>query len=69
MDIVLTIEGMACGACKASVERLLTAHPDIHHVQVDLDSGRATLVADANIALQPLIEAVNEAGFEARIAG
>ena len=67
MDIVLKIEGMTCGGCKASVERLLAAQPGVRQAAVDLAEGRATVDAEDGIAPQALIAAVEGAGCEARV--
>lgn len=67
MEITLTIEGMTCNGCKNSVERLLTGQPGVHKASVDLEAGRATITADADIAPQALAEIVTNAGFEARL--
>jgi copper chaperone CopZ len=69
MDIVLKIDGMTCGGCKASVERLLAAQPGVRHAAVNLAEGRATVDAEDGVAPQALIAAVEGAGFDARVAG
>ncbi|HRP79402.1 MAG TPA: heavy metal-associated domain-containing protein [Aquamicrobium sp.] len=67
MDIALRIEGMTCGGCKASVEKLLAAQPGVRQATVDLAQGRATVSAEDNVAPQALADAVEAAGFEARV--
>ena len=67
MDIVLKIEGMTCGGCKASVERLLAAQPGVRHAAVDLAAGRATVTAEDGVAAQALTDAVEGAGYDARV--
>lgn len=67
MDIVLKIEGMTCGGCKASVERLLAAQPGVRTAAVDLAAGRATVSADDHVAAQALADAVEGAGYDARV--
>lgn len=69
MDIVLKIEGMTCGGCKTSVERLLAAQPGVRQATVNLAEGRATVTAEDSVPAQALIAAVEGAGFEARVAG
>jgi len=69
MDIVLKIEGMTCGGCKASVERLLAAQPGVRTAQVDLAAGRATVAAEESVAAQALADAVTDAGYDARVEG
>jgi copper chaperone CopZ len=67
MDIALRIEGMTCGGCKASVEKLLAAQPGVRQATVDLAQGRATVSAEDNVAPQALADAVEAAGFDARV--
>ena len=67
MDIVLKIEGMTCGGCKASVERLLAAQPGVRNAAVDLAAGRATVAAEESVAAQALADAVEGAGYDARV--
>lgn len=69
MDIRLEIDGMTCGGCKAAVERLLNAQPGVRTVVVDLAGGRATVTADAGVAAQVLADAVEAAGYSARVEG
>lgn len=69
MDIVLKIEGMTCGGCKASVERLLATQPGVRSASVDLAQGRATIAADEGVAAQALADAVEGAGYDARVEG
>jgi len=69
MDIVLKIEGMTCGGCKASVERLLAAQPGVRSAIVDLAAGRATVAAEDGVAAQALADAVEGAGYDARVEG
>jgi copper chaperone CopZ len=65
MDIALRIEGMTCGGCKASVEKLLAAQPGVRQATVDLAQGRVS--AEDNDAPQALADAVEAAGFDARV--
>lgn len=67
MDIVLKIDGMTCGGCRASVERLLAAQPGVRNASVDLAQGRAVVAADEGVAPQALADAVEGAGYDARV--
>lgn len=69
MDIVLKVEGMTCGGCKSSVERLLAAQPGVRHAAVNLAEGRAVVDAEDGVAPQALADAVEAAGFDARVEG
>jgi len=62
----LTIEGMTCGHCQASVKSALEAVPGVTNAAVDLSAGSAQVEGDADI--QTLIRAVEEEGYSARPA-
>lgn len=69
MNIVLKIEGMHCGGCVGAVRRVLSAVPSVEAVTVDLDSGSATVTANAGVDRASLIAAVEDAGYDASIDG
>ena len=69
MDITLKIEGMTCDGCKAAVERVLAAQPGVAGATVDLDAGRAVVATGGGVSTQALIDAVENAGYEARVEG
>ena len=60
-----TVEGMACAACSASVERVVSRLDGVNSATVNLLA--KTLVIDCADALDDnlVIEAVTDAGFEA----
>lgn len=62
MKKTLHIEGMSCGGCKASVERVLSAVPGVSDVSVDLASKTATVNTDS-ASDDALTAAVTGAGF------
>ncbi len=62
----LTIEGMTCGHCQASVKSALESVPGVTNAAVDLSAGSAQVEGDADI--QTLIRAVEEEGYSARPA-
>lgn len=63
--ITLKIGGMECGGCVKSVQNALSDVPGVLKVEVRLDKATATLQAAETVRMEPLIEAVIEAGFEA----
>jgi len=63
--IKLKVEGMSCEHCKAAVERALREVLGVEGVEVLLDQGFA--VVRGNAEPQQLVEAVKEAGYEARV--
>jgi copper chaperone len=62
----LTIEGMTCAHCQASVTSALEAVPGVTNATVDLSAGAARVEGNADI--QALIRAVEEEGYRARPA-
>lgn len=65
-QIQLKIEGMSCGHCVAAVESCLKAISGVENVTVDLDRGSA--IVEGTAETQVLISAVEEEGYEARVA-
>jgi len=65
-DIQLTVTGMTCGGCVASVQKVLAALPGVQTAEVTLTPGQAHVVYDpARIDRETLIKAVTAAGFGA----
>lgn len=56
------ISGMACGHCRATVEKALSALPGVTAVSVDLPTGIASVEGD--VTPEAVREAVEKAGFE-----
>ena len=65
MKKTLSVEGMMCDHCRASVEKALSSVPGVKKVKVDLKSKKATVESKDEIADIILVEAVKKAGFEA----
>jgi Cu+-exporting ATPase len=80
-QVVLEVDGMTCAACVASVERALRRVDSVARVEVNLPGERATVTlapdagrvgdgerppASTRQAVQALIQAVKESGYEAR---
>ena len=59
----ITIEGMNCGHCTASVEKALRAVPGVVAVAVDLASKTATLDVEEGVADAVLEKVVTDSGF------
>ena len=66
MQIVLTVGGMTCNHCKASVEEALGALDGVAGAEADLGSGKVTVRLDEGAAVErkALEEAVFNAGFD-----
>lgn len=68
MQHVLKIEGMTCGGCVRAVENALGRVPGVSAVQVDLAAGSARVEAPGGEG-PALVEAVEAAGYDARLDG
>ncbi|NSY38031.1 heavy metal translocating P-type ATPase [Leisingera sp. ANG59] len=63
--LALSLPGIHCQACIATVERELNAHPGIHSARVNLTLKRALIEADPDVRVADLIPVLEKAGFEA----
>ncbi len=68
MEKKLSVEGMMCMHCKASVEKALGSVPGVTAAAVDLDAGTATVTCDVSVVDADLCVAVEKKGFKARMA-
>lgn len=64
--IELTVTGMSCGHCQASVTKALKSVPGVTAAEVDLKTGKAVVQGDADP--QQLVAAVVEEGYGAQVA-
>lgn len=63
-EITLSVTGMTCGGCVASVQKVLTALPGVQGVEVSLTPGQARISFDpAQVERAALVQAVIDAGF------
>lgn len=60
---VLTVTGMTCGGCAATVQRVLSRVPGVTAAEVDRPAGRVTVQGTASTG--DLVAAVERAGFGA----
>src|ERR1700748_2838513 len=61
----LQIEGMSCAACQHHVERALRSVPGVESASVSLFPNSAQINSTQPLEVQPLIEAVRNAGYDA----
>lgn len=61
--ITLTVAGMTCGHCEASVTTEVSKVPGVTSVAVDLTTKLVT-VTGSNLDRTSLVEAIDEAGFD-----
>ena len=59
-----TVTGMTCGHCVSAVTTELSALEGVTDVQVDLESGRATVTSDQPLDADAVAAAVDEAGYQ-----
>lgn len=59
----LTVPGMTCGHCEASVTKEVSNVSGVASVEVDLTTKLVT-VAGSNLDRAALVEAIDEAGFD-----
>ena len=67
-EIELSVRGMTCAACAARVEKKLSAMAGIT-AAVNFATERALVTAPPSVSAQHLIEAVQQAGYDAELAG
>ncbi|MEU2034215.1 heavy-metal-associated domain-containing protein [Nocardia amamiensis] len=61
---IVTVTGMTCGHCVASVNREINGIPGVTGVDIDLSSGRVTIASDGPVERGVIAAAVDEAGYE-----
>ncbi len=64
MKKILTVNGMQCEHCKASVEKALSQVEGVSSAKVDLNKKTATVVLGGSVSDEALKNAVAQAGFE-----
>ena len=69
MQFTLKIEGMTCGGCVRSVEKALASIEGLTSAKVDLAGGEAIVEASDGAKPADFLAAVEDAGYDARLAG
>jgi copper chaperone CopZ len=59
------VPGMTCGHCKGAVTDELSKINGVTKVDVDLDTKKVIFESDVAVEWQIIVEAIDEAGFEA----
>src|ERR1700744_4592924 len=62
---ILQIAGMSCAACQHHVERALSSVPGVESASVNLLANSAQVNSAQPLEVQPLIDAVRHAGYDA----
>jgi copper chaperone CopZ len=61
---LIRIEGMHCHKCEAKIQKAIQVHPGVHEVEVDFNSGQASVLFDrALVTMNQLVESVVSAGY------
>lgn len=68
MTTTLEVDGMTCQGCVGNVTTLLQGVIGVEDVQVSLTPGRAVVVHGEAVTQEALINTVEGAGFDARVA-
>lgn len=64
----LDVQGMSCGSCIATVTDALKGLPGVDGVDVHLTTGRVRVRGDLDQGSDPLLSALQQAGYPARLA-
>ncbi|MFO7190913.1 MULTISPECIES: heavy metal-associated domain-containing protein [Thermocrispum] len=62
-ETTYTVTGMTCGHCASSVSEEIGAIAGVRDVSVDLETGKVTVVSDAELNVADVRAAVEEAGY------
>ena len=66
---VINVEGMTCGGCVKSVDSAVSQLQGVQSVDVDLEGNKASVTYDAStVAVEAIVEAIEDAGFDASVA-
>ena len=65
---VLEIPELSCRMCVRHVERALEGLTGVLHVEVDLGRHEVTVDDDGSVRREAVIQAVQEAGYRARVS-
>ncbi len=69
MKLRFTVKGMTCAACSARVEQVSRRVPGVTGVEVNLLAGTMTVTADSEAVRDGVIQAVDQAGYQAALHG
>lgn len=65
--IIINIDGMTCGGCVKSVTKVLEALNGVEKAEVDLVSAKI-MFDPAEVHIAELVEAIEDAGFDASLS-
>ncbi|MGF2944540.1 heavy-metal-associated domain-containing protein [Mycobacterium sp. Lab-001] len=59
------VTGMSCAHCEAAIRREVSRIPGVDSVAVSADTGRLVVASSSPMDTRAVLEAVDEAGYEA----
>ncbi|QOV92255.1 heavy-metal-associated domain-containing protein [Humisphaera borealis] len=63
--VLIAIQGMHCHKCEIAITKALSAIPGVFEVEVDFNSGQASVLFDASrVQVSHLVAAVNDTGYQ-----
>jgi len=62
---IFQVTGMTCGHCTGAVTDELSKINGVTAVDIDLETKKVSLESDAAVEWQIIVDAIDEAGFEA----
>ncbi|KIJ11796.1 hypothetical protein PAXINDRAFT_43583, partial [Paxillus involutus ATCC 200175] len=65
--ITLSVGGMTCSSCVATITEMLSQLPGVFEVVVNLLSNSATLVVEKKSLISSVTETIDDCGFEAEV--
>jgi len=63
---IIQVDGLSCPFCAYGLEKNLKKVPGVERVDIEIKTGKATVVLKQNVDDQALRQAVKKAGFTAR---
>lgn len=63
-ETIYTVTGMTCSHCASSVTEEVSALDGVTSVSVDLPTGKVTVTSDAELEVDDVRAAVEEAGYQ-----
>lgn len=69
MQLKFKVTGMTCAACSARVEKVTSQVRGVQKAEVNLLAGTMVVEAENEAVAAPIIEAINQAGYQAQLPG
>ena len=62
---VIKIDGMHCHRCELAIQKALSALPGVKEVEVDFNSGQASILHDkSRVSIRQLMDTVSATGYK-----